>query len=476
MSLKSRSYEAIPASDEPYDATNFSNQKFMPNKGPYIGKRHWLILVLALLSETIYSVKVYMTVCIVAMTDPNASSNKDVPTYDWKNKGIILSAYMWGLAIPQLFAGWLSSRYNVKRILISMMITCSITGFLIPVAAANFGSTGVIICRLIQGIALGTISPCQFNLYGKWVPPHERCRLMGLVFSGNLIGIIVSMFLSGLLAASRFGWPLVIYIYSTIGLLWSILFACVASNSPAEHSTITKEERYYIQWSLSQNHKRKYLTPWRKILTSSCVWSTICSKAGSFFGFVLILSEISNYMKNVLKVDIKENGIYSALPYISTLVTVSLFGFISDKITARNIFSITTTRKVFVTIGTIFPCLTLLLITLSKPEEKVKIIIAFALTVSFDMAGNLNGTGVNGVDLSPNHAGFIEGLSNQISQILSSLSPLLVDLFVSNEENNAQWNIIFYISVVIRFVSAIVFLIFGSGKVQPWNDEILIDD
>ncbi|XP_028137787.2 putative inorganic phosphate cotransporter [Diabrotica virgifera virgifera] len=399
-----------------------------------------------------------------------------IKTYDWKNKGIILSAYMWGLAIPQLFAGWLSSRYNIKRILISMMITASIIGFLIPVAAANFGSTGVIICRLIQGMALGTTGPCQFSLYGKWIPPNERCTLMGVVFSGDLLGIIVSMFLSGVLAASRFGWPLVIYIYSTIGLLWSVLFAFVASNSPAEHSTITKEERYYIQWSLSQNHKRKYITPWRKILTSACVWSSIVSKAGSFFGFILILTQISNYMKNVLKFDIKENGIYSALPYICTFVAVSLFGYISDKITSRNILSVTTTRKLFVTIGTIFPCLTLLLITLSKPEEKVKIIIAFALTVSLDMAGNIQGTGINSVDLSPNHAGFIEGLSNQVSQILSSLSPLLVDLFVSNEENNAQWNIVLYISLGIRIVSATIFLIFGSGQVQPWNEEILADD
>lgn len=70
---------------------------------------------------------------IVAMTDPTASSNPDVPvsvltftknwlyflllqTYPkWNDKSIVLSAFFWGYVIPQIMAGWLAGRYGTVK-------------------------------------------------------------------------------------------------------------------------------------------------------------------------------------------------------------------------------------------------------------------------------------------------------------------------------------------------------------------------
>lgn len=54
------------------------------------------------------------------------------------------------------------------------------------------------------------------------------------------------MFVSGLIASSRFGWPMIFYTFSGTGLLWCIIFGYFGYKSPNDHPTISEEERNFI--------------------------------------------------------------------------------------------------------------------------------------------------------------------------------------------------------------------------------------
>lgn len=54
------------------------------------------------------------------------------------------------------------------------------------------------------------------------------------------------MFLSGLLASSKYGWPMIFYVFSVTGLIWCIFFGFFGYNSPNDHPSITEEEREFI--------------------------------------------------------------------------------------------------------------------------------------------------------------------------------------------------------------------------------------
>lgn len=56
-------------------------------------------------------------------------------------------------------------------------------------------------------------------------------------------------------------------------------------------------------------------------------------------------------MSDVLRFPIKENGLYSSLPYASMWIVSIALGFVSDAIINRKIVSITNARKLFTTIG-----------------------------------------------------------------------------------------------------------------------------
>lgn len=56
-------------------------------------------------------------------------------------------------------------------------------------------------------------------------------------------------------------------------------------------------------------------------------------------------------MSDVLRFPIKENGLYSSLPYASMWIVSIALGFVSDWMITRNHISITNARKLFTTIG-----------------------------------------------------------------------------------------------------------------------------
>lgn len=60
-----------------------------------------------------------------------------------------------------------------------------------------------------------------------------------------------------------------------------------------------------------------------------------------------MVSDLPKYMSDVLKFSIKENGLYSALPYAVMFIVALCTGFFSDWIIAKKYLSTTKVRKLF---------------------------------------------------------------------------------------------------------------------------------
>lgn len=133
----------------------------------------------------------------------------------------------------------------------------SIFNILIPTMAANFGQTGVIICRVVQGLNQGFLYPSTNNLISKWSPLYERSRVSGFIFGGSNIGIVLSMIFTGMISGSSWGWPWAFYIYGICGIVWAGIFVIFGANSPSLHKGITNEEKEYIESSNSCNTDEK---------------------------------------------------------------------------------------------------------------------------------------------------------------------------------------------------------------------------
>nr|XP_023022715.1 putative inorganic phosphate cotransporter isoform X1 [Leptinotarsa decemlineata] len=454
-----------------YNASLLLLQPGRTKSGPKFGKRHGQIIIYFLLIFIAYSIRVNLSVGIVAMTDPTASSNPNIPTYNWTDKSVVLSAFFWGYILPQVGAGWLSNRYGPKWFLIGSMGVCSLAGMAIPSLAASLGSKGVMVGRAIQGLSQGFIFPSMHVLLAKWVPPNERSRLGTFVYAAGPFGTVASMLLTGFIASSWYGWPMVFYSFSGAGLAWCFLFCYYGCDGPSHHSTITEEEKFYIENSLGHtDQSTKMSTPWSKIFTSWPVWAIFLTQSGHNWGFWTLLTEIPAYMSNVMDFNIKSNSVLSALPYFVLWVLSFVFSSIADWLINKNILTIGVSRKVFNTIGLIVPAIALIYLGNTGADEHNKAITLLVIAVGVNSAIYC-GFNVNHMDISPNHAGTLMGITNGASNICGIVAPLVVQLLVVEEKNPEQWKVIFYLTASIYALASLIFVIFGSGEIQPWNDE-----
>lgn len=104
-------------------------------------------------------------------------------------------------------------------------------------------------------------------------------------------------------------------------------------------------------------------------------------------------------------------------------------------------------------------------------------------------SGVFTGFLTNHIELAPNFAGTLMGITNSLANVTSILGPLLVGFVVTDsvrntitinkyaytykylfQTNKEQWGIIFLCSAAIFFLGNLFYIIFGTAETQPWND------
>lgn len=76
------------------------------------------------------------------------------------------------------------------------------------------------------------------------------------MFLGGQLGIALQLIASGFIAQA-WGWPAIFYTNGVLGLLWTIAYVFLGSQSPEASKLISKEELSYIQTSLGRIGKQK---------------------------------------------------------------------------------------------------------------------------------------------------------------------------------------------------------------------------
>ncbi|XP_060519810.1 vesicular glutamate transporter 2-like isoform X4 [Cylas formicarius] len=277
--------------------------------GPLFKVRYVQVVLLFFLMTIAFSIRMTLSVAIVAMTHNGTSSNPDVPTYEWKNTNIILSSFFWSYAITQFFAGHMAQVYGPKWLLATAMLANALASIAIPSFVNYFGANGVITCRIFQGLFQGFMLPLTHNMLGRWAPSHENSWINATVYTGCSVGGIIAMLFTGYLSASPLGWPSAFYFFGTLGLIWCLFWTCLSADSPATHKTITTEERKYIEISLGQENDHmmeEKSIPWKAIFTSVPYWAIIIAAVGESWGSTLLGTELPTYLSSVVGLDIEE--------------------------------------------------------------------------------------------------------------------------------------------------------------------------
>ncbi|XP_060865969.1 putative inorganic phosphate cotransporter isoform X2 [Metopolophium dirhodum] len=442
-----------------------------------IGFRHLQSLLLFLCVVSGYLIRVNLSVTIVAMnpvinsTDYFRELADRVPIFGWTNsqRSVLLSTFFVGYLLANFPASVLGCRFDNKTLLACSMTASSLLTIISPPVVYAYGAPALVAVRFAQGLSSAFMFPMVHGIMSKWAPPHERGQLVGFINSGIQLGTMVTMAVSGVLCSSSMGWPSVYYLSGAFGLAWTAIWLLLGSGSLSTHRFVSQAEMDYIQKSLTNtvDHDRRLSdTPWKSIFTSLPVWATALAHIGHNWGFWLLLTEMPTFIHTVLKFDIKDDGILSSLPYLAMFVLQIPVTFIADFLNKREITSLTVSRKIWNTIsmwgGTIG------LVILGFIEDTHLTIILYVFIVAIGCTSNA-GFNINHMDLSPNYAGLLMGITNTVAASGGIIAPLFVGLVVDDQTSVAEWRIVFISGAIVLFITNLFFIIFGSAETQPWN-------
>ncbi|KAG9279862.1 sialin isoform X1 [Astyanax mexicanus] len=389
-----------------------------------------------------------------------------VPRYNWDSQmqGMLLGAFFFGYLFTQIPGGYLSGHFG-GRIFLGGGVLCTAILTLLTPLAAELGARWLFALRALEGFGEGVTYPAMMAMWACWAPPLERARLMSLSGAGGNFGAFVSFPLTGFICHSL-GWPAVFYWCGGAGCLWAILWFILVSDDPRKHPRISDQEKEYIVNTIgSEGGSHGWSVPLLPMLLSVPLWAIIITQMCSNWSYYTLLTSLPTYMDTVLHFDLRQNSFLSALPYLGGWLFSVLSGVIADNLLERELMGVTAIRKIFTVVGMVVPAGFLVAVAFSGCSGGLAVTF---LTLSSTIGGASSaGVYMNQIDIAPRYAGVLLGITNTFGTIPGVLAPIVVGQ-LAKDHSLTGWSNVFYVSAGVSVVGAIIFTVFGSGKLQNW--------
>ncbi|XP_023687940.1 sialin [Paramormyrops kingsleyae] len=443
----------------------------------------------------VYGLRVNLSVAMVAMVNgtnaqPSSNSSEEqgcpssgpslngsssseqaggAPRYPWDSatQGYLLGAFFFGYLVTQIPGGYLAGHLGGRIFLGGGVLGTAGLTLLTPLAA-GLGVPWLFALRALEGFGEGVTFPAMMAMWARWAPPLERSSLISFSGAGASCGAFLALPLTGFIC-HNLGWPAVFYCCGGGGCLWAVFWFCLVTDEPQSHPRISKRERDYIVNSIgSQGSAHGWKVPVLPMLLSVPLWAIIISQMCANWSYYTLLTSLPIYMDTVLHFNLQQNGFLSALPYLGGGLFSMLSGVMADKLLERKLLSVTAVRKIFTLTGLLLPAAFLAAMGFVGCNQSLAVIF---LTVSSTIGGtSAAGVFVNQIDIAPRYAGMLLGITNTFGTIPGVVAPIAVGYFTKDSQHLLLgWRNVFLVSAAVSAAGALIFTIFGSGKVQRWT-------
>ncbi len=377
--------------------------------------------------------------------------------WDRTTQGVVLSSFFYGYLATQILGGWLSDRYGGKVVLsVGVLLWSFFTIVTPPAAVASF--VVLFLVRVGMGLAEGVSFPAFYSLFARWIPSGERTRAIGLITSGVPLGTVGALFLTPYIVV-YWGWPMAFYLFGALGVIWYAIWQLRVTALPEDHPTIRPEELELIGRlaTTPDAAARPANPPWRKLLSSAPVWALIICHFCSNWGFYVLLTWLPVFVNQELGIDLAQVGLYSLLPHLVAFAMINVACTIADGLIRRGL-SVTTTRKLMQTIGSVGAAAFLLAVSsVSSAVGAIACICAVFALGSFQVGGS----GVNHLDIGPRYAGVLLGISNMAGTLPGVVGVTLTGFIL---DATGSWALVFGIAAGFYLLGLVFWLTWSTGE------------
>ncbi|XP_076046211.1 putative inorganic phosphate cotransporter [Oratosquilla oratoria] len=461
------------------------------------GARHTLILMGFLGFAATYGMRVNLSVAIVAMVKhtlvanssnensegtcpmPNNGGDQDSSLeisgeFDWDEnvQGLMLAAFFYGYAVSNLFGGRLAEHFGGKLVLGWGIVLTGILSIISPFCA-RIAPELFFAIRVLEGLTEGVTVPSMHQLLSTWAPSVERSQFSSFVYAGVQFGTVITMPVCGWLCNTDLfgGWPSAFYIFGGLGVIWGVFWYFLVYDLPEDHPKISQEELTYILgWTEGNKQKEPLAVPWREIFTSRPFYALAILHFGNSWGFYTLLTELPTYLSNIQHFDMKSNGLVSALPYLIMWLVSVIYSLVMGLLARRGRISLIGIRRLSASIAAYGPMLALVAMCFVNCDRTLALVV---LCLAMGLNGAVYcGYTTSHMDLAPNFAGTLMGLTNSFGTIPGIAAPSVTGAITYGNQTLGAWRTVFLLAAVLYCTTATVYVAFISADVQPWNEGV----
>lgn len=407
-------------------------------------------------------------ICHYNDTDPEEGSvHISHAEFTWSptEEAFLLGMFYAGYLVSHLPGGIIADLFGPKRVFGYGLLLVALCSVITP-ACARLHVYLLMSVRTLMGIAQGPMFPALSVFVARWSLPEDRSIINSIMNIGVPAGLILGNACTGLLM-DLLSWENVFYLYFAITLIWFGLWSVFAYDSAERHPFIGEAERNKLMAALAGQVKEKnhlnYCTP----LRSCPVWATIVVAVGSDWAFYIVITMMPRYFSRVLKFNVSQNGLMSSLPWMIAGVTSILAAKLAQLILRRNWMSKTVMTKCFAFLANEGPVFCFVLASCVGCARSVAVAL-FTLSMGF-MGFAYSSFRVANVDMAPNYAGFLMALMNGLGSLCGLLGPIGFNYITGTAHTLADWRLAFALSAGIVTVTTVVYTIWGTSILQPWN-------
>ena len=219
------------------------------------------------------------------------------------------------IAIPVLLGslgriplGLLTDRYG-GRIVFSILLALTI----VPAVALSLDHSypSLLFWGFWLGLS-GTSFAVGVAFVSGWFPPSQQGTTLGIYGAGN-IGQSVAVF-GGPVLASAVGIPMTFLIFSSVGIIWAIVFGLFANNAKPPSKSKTFAENIQV------------------LKTEKLAWVLSVFYALTFGGFVALSIYLPTLYKEVFALDPADAGARTAIFVLVATLSRPVGGILSDRL------------------------------------------------------------------------------------------------------------------------------------------------
>jgi ACS family glucarate transporter-like MFS transporter len=283
-----------------------------------------------------------------------------------------------------------------------------------------------------------------------WIPVQERGLVKGINFSGSRLGAALAMpLVAGLI--TQLGWKLTFVVLMGIGFVWALFWWCWFRDEPAQHPSLSGEERTYIL----QHRQGTTASPSSRQMSASSLlsrnlWLMMLQYFASNFTFFFSLTWLYPYVKSKYGLAAVDAGFYAMAPLLGGAAGNVLAGWFVDALYRSGRLNLS--RKLPAIIGFLLAALGMVM---SVDQGSAAGAIAWLTLAIFGADMTLSPSWSFCIDIGGSHAGAVSGTMNMAGNLGSAITALAFAYLPESSKGNAAF---FYTAAALSLIGVICWL------------------